>query len=60
MAVATVHNRPITITGTIGIILTAVRSGVIEMTTAEMVYQEMLAAGFRAPVRRLADWLGSN
>lgn len=47
------------ITGTTGILLRAIRRETIDVATAEGVFERMIAAGYHAPVVRLADLLTS-
>lgn len=48
---------PITVTGTIGLLLSAIRHDVIDVANAESKCEQMVAGGFRSPVGRLADFL---
>jgi predicted nucleic acid-binding protein len=52
------RDRPVAVTGTIGLLVSAVRRGVIDLSSAETVYQAMIDEGFRTPIERLADLLG--
>ena len=47
------------VTGTIGILLAAVRDGAISLPEAERALADMVRHGFYSPVRRLADVMGA-
>ncbi|HEY7036560.1 MAG TPA: hypothetical protein VH482_34850 [Thermomicrobiales bacterium] len=49
--------RGITLTGSVGILVGAIEDALIEPSLAEALFQRMLADGFRAPIRRLAELL---
>jgi predicted nucleic acid-binding protein len=49
--------RSISVTGTIGILLRAIRLESIDNYAAEELLRQMIAAGYRSPIDRLADLL---
>jgi predicted nucleic acid-binding protein len=48
-------SRGVPVTGTTGILLRAVRLDLIDLDTAESVFQRRIAGGYHAPVARLAE-----
>lgn len=57
MASSVETDHRIVVTGTIGMHVRAVRREIVDPATAELLFQEMVARGFRAPVSRLLDLL---
>jgi len=53
------QDRGIVLTGTMGILIGAVEDGIVDLAHAESLFRKMIGAGYRAPVRRLADLIDS-
>jgi predicted nucleic acid-binding protein len=57
LAATAAEGRKVEVTGTVGILVSAVRLRVIDRSEAERLYQGMIAAGCHGPVRRLSEAL---
>lgn len=50
----------VSLTGTLGILIKAARTGVCDLATADRYLAKMMESGFYSPVRSIGEWLSGN
>jgi predicted nucleic acid-binding protein len=51
------HSLGVAVTGSIGVLVAGIKAGLITLKEGNLLLNNMVAAGFRSPVRSLDDFL---